>query len=164
MLGVGVDTLYKLAGSGTPLQCSITLRCRAALSYDRWRAKQQRGDSRSDGACEATQVDPALAADYAKHQRPPCENKIKSLPERRRGEQDQQQGGWRSPRILLPVGYISALFLGLATRCPSHAATGGTSGSSCGPGRDRSGEFPFSLLLMHISPENSSASDERFFD
>src|SRR6266576_2174191 len=47
---------------------------------------------------------------------------------------------------------------------PSHAATGGTSGSSCGPGRDRSGEFPFSLLLMHISPENSSASDEGFFD
>src|SRR6266853_62099 len=38
--GVGVDTLYKLAGSGAPLQCSITLRCRAALSYIRWRASE----------------------------------------------------------------------------------------------------------------------------
>ena len=45
---------------------------------------------------------------------------------------------------------------------PSHAAIGGTSGSSCGPGRDRSGELPFSLFLMHISPEKSSASDEIF--
>ena len=47
---------------------------------------------------------------------------------------------------------------------PSHAAIGGTSGSTCGSGRDRSGEFPFSLFLMPISPENSSVSDERFFD
>ena len=65
-------------------------------------------------------------------------------------------------RILLPVGQISPLSPGLATRCPSHAATGGTSGSSCGPGRDRSGEFPFILFLMHISPEKSTASDEIF--
>lgn len=47
---------------------------------------------------------------------------------------------------------------------PSHAVIGGTSGSSCGPGRDRSGEFPFSLFLMHISAEKSTTSDERFFD
>src|SRR5882762_9742693 len=40
MLGVGVDTLYKLAGSGAPLQCSITLRCRAARSYECWRASE----------------------------------------------------------------------------------------------------------------------------
>ena len=30
-------------------------------------------------------------------------------------DQDQQQGPWRSLRILLPVGYVSALFLSLAT-------------------------------------------------
>jgi hypothetical protein len=30
-------------------------------------------------------------------------------------EQDQQQGPWRSLRILLPVGDVSALSLGLAT-------------------------------------------------
>lgn len=29
-------------------------------------------------------------------------------------EQDQQEGPWRSLRILLPVGYVSALFLSLA--------------------------------------------------
>ena len=29
-------------------------------------------------------------------------------------EQDQQQGPWRSLRILLPVGYVSALILNLA--------------------------------------------------
>ena len=32
-------------------------------------------------------------------------------------DQDQQQGPWRSLRILLPVGYISALFWALQ-RCP----------------------------------------------
>lgn len=39
-LGVGVDTLYKLTGSGAPLQRSITLRCPAARSYDRWRPSE----------------------------------------------------------------------------------------------------------------------------
>ena len=47
---------------------------------------------------------------------------------------------------------------------PSHAAIGGTSGSTCGSGRDRSGEFPFSLFLMPISPEKSTASRKMFFE
>jgi hypothetical protein len=31
-------------------------------------------------------------------------------------EQDQQQGPWRSLRILLPVGYVTALFLATLPR------------------------------------------------
>src|SRR5207245_4987774 len=47
---------------------------------------------------------------------------------------------------------------------PSHAAIGGTSGSTCGPGRDRSGEFPFSLFLITIFSEISTASSKLFFE
>ena len=73
-------------------------------------------------------------------------------------EQDQQQGPWRSLRILLPVWLRQRSIFESRKVAPSHAAIGGTSGSTCGPGRDRSGEFPFSRFLMPISLEKSTAS------
>jgi len=79
-------------------------------------------------------------------------------------EQDQQQGPLAFAENPAPGCLPQRSISESRNVAASHAAMGGTAGSSCGPGRDRSGEFPFSLFLMPISPENSSASDERFFD
>src|SRR5437870_2649288 len=79
-------------------------------------------------------------------------------------EQDQQQGPWRSLRNPAP-GWLRQRSISESRKvAPSHAAIGGTSGSTCGPGRDRSGEFPFSLFLMPISLEKSTASRKIFFE
>ena len=61
-------------------------------------------------------------------------------------------------KILLPVAYVSGSISESRNFAPSYAAIGGTSGSSCGPGWDRSGEFPFSLFLMHTDSEKFTAS------
>src|SRR6266702_32533 len=105
------------------------------------------------------------SADDAKHQCPPCENIIGSLPERRSWEQDQQTGRQRLLKKNPAPGCLHQRSIsGSRNVCPSHAAIGGTSGSGRGPGWDRSGENPFSLFLMHISPEKVCVSEEEFVE